>query len=60
MVCVPLPVFWLTSLVCSPSPGWMALSRLDFPTPDGPAKTEIFPTSALRRSRMPLPLTAEV
>ena len=37
----------------------MAFSMLDLPTPDGPAKTEIFPANALRSPLMPLPVRAE-
>ena len=63
VVCRPLwPFFtdWLTAAVRSPSPGSMAFSRLDFPTPDGPASALIRPHSRSSRAPTPSPVAALV
>jgi hypothetical protein len=50
----------LISPIRSLSPGWTALSRLDFPAPEGPVTTEVRPSRAPANSSMPCPVRALV
>ena len=51
---------WLISFTASPSPGWMALSKLDLPAPLGPAMALILPVSRVLSSSRPSPVLVEV
>ena len=56
----PFWVLSLISLVRRSRPGWTALSRLDFPTPEGPETTLVWCASASRRASRPSPVSALV
>ncbi len=56
VVFLPRPTLALSSWVLSCSPGCTALSRLDFPAPDGPVTTETRPVRAAANSATPTPV----
>ena len=58
VVCRPRWVTSPTSPVLRRSPGWSAFRSEDFPTPDGPQKTEMFPFRRSRSDSMPIPWRA--
>ena len=49
----------LTSPVSMRRPGWMAFSRVDFPTPEGPVTTLVAPASWSASSSSPIPSRAD-
>src|SRR6267143_2153573 len=53
VVCLPVRHFSLIAPTRSLSPGSRALSRLDFPAPDAPVKTECRPRSKSRSAGRP-------
>ena len=55
----PLCSTSLTSPVSMRSPGWMAFSSVDLPTPDGPVTTLVPPASWSASSSTPIPSRAD-